>query len=99
MFDLFRSGEKSKRILLGGLLILVALSMLTYLIPSYDSGNGAPNSGTVVAEVAGTDITTFDVQRLVQATMKNKQFPAELLPNYIPNMVDNMVTEKALAYE
>jgi peptidyl-prolyl cis-trans isomerase D len=99
MFDLFRSGERSKRIMLGALLVLVALSMLTYLIPSYNNGVGAPTDSTVVASVAGTDITMYDVQRLIQATMKNKQFPPELLPNYIPTMVDNMVTEKAMAYE
>ncbi len=99
MFDLFRSGERSKRILLGALLVLVALSMLTYLIPSYNNGSGDSTSGSVVADVAGTEITTADVQKLVQATMKNKQFPAELLPNYLPNMVDQMVTERALAYE
>ena len=99
MFDLFRSGERSKRILLGALLVLVALSMLTYLIPSYNNGSGDSASGAVVADVAGTEITTADVQKLVQATMKNKQFPAELLPNYLPNMVDQMVTERALAYE
>jgi peptidyl-prolyl cis-trans isomerase D len=98
MFNLFRSGEKSKRILLGALLILVALSMLTYLIPTYNNGpTASPDS--VVATVAGYDITTMDVQKLIQATMRNKQFPPELLPNYIPNMVDQMVTERALAYE
>src|SRR5579859_7083212 len=100
MFDLFRSGERSKRIMLGGLLILVALSMLTYLIPNYNNGpTASPTGSTVVAEVAGNDITMYDVQKLIQATMKNKQFPPELLPNYIPTMVDQMVTERALAYE
>ena len=98
MFDLFRSREKSVRILLGALLVLVALSMLTYLIPSYNQG-GAVTNGSVVATVAGTEITSLDVQKLIQAAMRNKQFPAELLPNYIPSMVDEMVTQRAMEYE
>jgi peptidyl-prolyl cis-trans isomerase D len=99
MFDLFRSREKSVRILLGALLVLVGLSMLTYLIPNYDTGRTSGSSDTVVADVPGTPVTIYDVQKLVQATMRNKQFPPELLPNYIPTMVDQMVTERAMAYE
>lgn len=98
MFDLFRSREKTVRILLGGLLLLVALSMLTYLVPSYNTGAGNTND-TIVAEVAGTEITLPDVQRLIQATMRGKQLPPEVLPNYIPQMVQQMVADRALAYE
>jgi peptidyl-prolyl cis-trans isomerase D len=98
MFDLFRSREKTVRILLGGLLLLVALSMLTYLVPSYNTGAGNAND-TIVAEVAGTEITLPDVQRLIQATMRGKQLPPDILSNYIPQMVEQMVTDRAMAYE
>jgi len=38
MFDLFRSRDKMVKIFLSALLLIVALSMLTYLIPSFDTG-------------------------------------------------------------
>jgi len=97
MFDLFRSREKSVRILLGALLLVVALSMLTYLVPQYNTGAPAPD--TVVASVGKDEITSGDVTRLVQATMRGRQLPPELISTYIPQMVDEMVNEHALAYE
>jgi peptidyl-prolyl cis-trans isomerase D len=98
MFDLFRSREKSVRILLGALLLLVALSMLTYLIPSYNTGTDT--SDMIVAEIGKNDVITLpEVQRLIQNTVRGRQLPPEILPNYVPTMVDQMVTEHALAYE
>ena len=97
MFDLFRSREKSVRIVLGGVLLLVALSMLTYLVPSYNTG--PVSSENVVAEVGGDEITVADVRKLITDTMKDRQLPPEILPNYIPRMVSQMVTDRALEYQ
>ncbi|PWT98369.1 MAG: hypothetical protein C5B51_29455 [Terriglobia bacterium] len=98
MFDLFRSRDKAIRILLGAMLMLVALSMLTYLIPNYNTGTSA-SSDQVVAEVGKETIYLPDVQKVVQATTRSRQLPPEILPNYIPQMVQDMITERALAYE
>ena len=95
MFDLFRSREKSVRILLGGLLVVVAISMLTYLIPNYNTGSGAGDE-MVIAEVGNQTITLPEVQKLVQMTMRNRQLPPEILPTYLPQMIDQMITERAL---
>ena len=98
MFDLFRSREKSVRIFLGALLLLVALSMLTYLVPSYNTGSST--SDTIVAEIGKDDvITQTEVQTLIRNTVKGRQLPPEVLPNYLPTMVDQLVTDHALAYE
>jgi peptidyl-prolyl cis-trans isomerase D len=97
MFDLFRSRDKAVRIMLGGMLLLVALSMLTYLVPNYNTGSAA--SDVVIAEIGKETITLPDVQRLVQNTMKGRQLPAEILPNYVPQMIDQMITERALVLE
>ena len=97
MFDLFRSRDKSVRILLGALLLLVALSMLTYLVPNYNSGGSS--SDAVVADVGDETVTLTDVQRAIQNAVRGKQLPSELLGTYVPQIVDQMVTEKSLAYE
>ena len=98
MFDLFRSRAKAVRILLGALLVLVALSMLTYLIPTYDTGDTTGN-GQVIAQVGKEEITLPDVQRLIQNNLRSRQLPPEILPNFIPQMVQDLITEHALAYE
>ena len=95
MFDLFRSREKSVRILLGGLLLVVAISMLTYLIPNYNQGGGL-GSEMIVAEIGKETITLQEVQHLVQSTMRSRQLPPEILPNYLPQMIDQLVTERAM---
>ncbi len=98
MFDLFRSRDKAVRILLGALLVVVGLSMLTYLIPSY-GGGGADAGSQIVATVGDQTVTQTDVQRLIQNVMRGRQLPPEILPNYVPQLIDNMVTDRALAYE
>ncbi|HEY1493285.1 MAG TPA: peptidyl-prolyl cis-trans isomerase [Candidatus Solibacter sp.] len=97
MFDLFRSRDKMVRILLGALLGVVALSMLTYLVPNYS--NGSSSSDMVVAEIGKDTITLPEMQRVIQATIRGRQLPTEILPTYIPQMVDQMVTERAMAME
>ena len=98
MFDLFRSRDKAVRIMLGGLLLLVALSMLTYLVPSYNMG-GSGGSDQVVAQIGKDVITVPEVQQIIQMNMRGRQMPPELMPHYIPQFINSMVTERAMAYE
>ena len=53
----------------------------------------------MVAEVGKDTITLAEAQRLIQATVRGRQLPPEILPTYIPQMVDQMVTERAMAME
>lgn len=97
MFDLFRSRDKAVRILLGGLLLLVAASMLTYLVPQYDTAG--PTGNLVLASVGGEDIHADEVDRMVQNYTRGKQLPPDMIPIYIPQMVDGIITDRAMAYE
>ena len=97
MFDLFRSRDKLVRIMLGGLLLVVALSMLTYLVPSYNTGGGS--SDMIVAEVGKEAITAPEVQQVIQGRLKNRQIPPSMLAHYVPQIIQSMITERAMAFE
>ncbi len=95
MFDLFRSREKSVRILLGVLLLLVAGSMLIYLVPSGSGIDGA-NGANIVAEVGSEKITSEDVMRGLQQLRQNR-IPDSQMAAFIPQIVDSLVADRAMA--
>lgn len=99
MFDLFRSRAKAVRYLLGGMLTIVAVSMVITLIPGWGSSTGSSNEDNVVAVVGKDEITVRDVQNDLQTLVRNKQIPAEMMQVYAPQYIDQMITERAVAYE
>jgi peptidyl-prolyl cis-trans isomerase D len=100
MFDLFRSRDKAVRITLTVLLGLVGLSMVTYLIPTTGQTTGTTaGDTTVVASIGKEDLTLQQVSRVVQNTTRSRQLPAELLAIYVPQIVQQMITDRAMAYE
>ncbi len=97
MFDLFRSRAKAVRYLLGAVLILVALSMVITLIPGFGSGGAADDPN--VAVIGGEDLTVREVQQNIQAALRGRTIPPELVPTYVPQYINQMIAERALAYQ
>jgi peptidyl-prolyl cis-trans isomerase D len=97
MFDLFRSRAKAVRILLGALLVLVALSMVTYLIPGVGMNTGS--GGMVVAEFGKETLTMPEVQRVIQAELRGQNIPPQMASVFVPQYVDQIITEYAMAYQ
>ncbi|MGD0201136.1 MAG: peptidylprolyl isomerase [Bryobacteraceae bacterium] len=97
MFDLFRSRAKLVRIVMGGFLLLVALSMLTYLVP----GGGPVSSGEdqVVAEIGKEVLTVRQVQQRMQMAMRNREYTSGTADIYAQQLVDGLVTRRAMLYE
>lgn len=97
MFDLFRSRDKAKRYVLGSLLGLVAVSMVITLVPGF----GTPSTGSeqVLAEIGGQPLTMREVQTTMQSVMRNRQIPQEMVQHYVPTLIDQMIAERATAYQ
>ncbi len=100
MFDLFRSRDKAVRITLSVLLGLVALSMVTYLIPTSGTDtSGNPTDTTVVASIGKDQITSQQVSKVIQNMTRSRQLPPELLAIYVPQIIQQMINDRAMAYE
>lgn len=99
MFHLFRSRDKLVRIVLTAFLCLVGLSMVTYLIPNMGNTTDSGADTSVVASIGKDDLTTQDVTKQIQALTRARQLPAELLSIYVPQIVQQQITDHAMMYE
>jgi peptidyl-prolyl cis-trans isomerase D len=99
MFDLFRSRAKAVRIMLGAMLGVVALSMLIYLIPGTGITVADSSADQVVAEIGKSTVTVGDVQQQLRNVLQNQRLPPEFAATYIPQLVDQAIAERAVAYE
>jgi peptidyl-prolyl cis-trans isomerase D len=97
MFDLFRSRAKAVRYLLGALLMLVAISMVITLIPGW--GTDLRSGDITVAEIGDEVLTVLDVQRAIQMQLRGRSIPPDMVPIFVPQFVDQMITERAVAYQ
>ncbi len=97
MFDLFRSRAKAVRYLLGALLMLVAISLVITLIPGW--GTDLRSADITVAEIGEEVLTVLDVQRAIQMQLRGRSIPPDMVPIFVPQFVDQMITERAVAYQ
>src|SRR5258706_874005 len=99
MFNLFRSSAKLTKYLLGGLLLIVAASMVTYLIPN--AGLTAANDtgiDNVLAEVGGTTVTATQAKAAITRLVTNGQLPRDSVNVYLPQLIDQMIQDRAATY-
>ena len=54
---------------------------------------------TSVAEVGKEAITVTDIQKVIQDAIRRKDIPAEMAQIYAPQVIDQYISERALAYE
>ena len=99
MFDLFRSRAKAVRIMLGVILGVVSLSMLVYLIPGTGITGADSGGDQVVADIGKSAVTVAEVQQSLKNYLQNSRVPPEYAATLIPQLVDQAIADRAVAYE
>jgi peptidyl-prolyl cis-trans isomerase D len=73
--------------------------MVTYLIPTTGNDTGNTADKTVVASIGKDELTSQQVSKVISNMTKQRSMPAELLAIYVPQIVQQMITDRAMAYE
>jgi peptidyl-prolyl cis-trans isomerase D len=106
MIRFLQTPGPTKKIILGGMLLVICAAMVITLVPGGigDSiGLGGPGQG-VVAKVAGEPVTTLEVQREARQMLR-QQFPRGgaqtemLLPYFAERAAQTLISRKALVAE
>jgi peptidyl-prolyl cis-trans isomerase D len=99
MFDLFRSRQKAVRYFLGGILLIIAVSMVVTLIPGYGTSTNTNPDDPVLANIGNSTITAQEAARQAQRILQGNQIPPDMIEVYLPQFVDSMIQQRALIYE
>lgn len=105
MIKFLQTPSRAKKIVLGGLLLLICAAMVITLIPGGFLGDsfgfGAPQG--VLAQVDGQDITLVEAQQTARS-MARRQFPRgglapQIMAIFTQQAVQNLIYQKAMLSE
>jgi peptidyl-prolyl cis-trans isomerase D len=98
MIKFLQSGNKAAKYILAGFLLVLAASMVTYLIPGFTGDTSNTESG-VVASVGGREIHREEIARLVQAQARGNQIPEFYLPIMRQQALKQLIQQAEIQYE
>ncbi len=103
MIKFLQTPTTTKKVVLGGLLLIVCVTMVITLIPGITAGDfsGSGSRGTL-ARVGNQDVTTLEVQTMAR-NMGRQQFPKGFPPEFMPFLMQNaangIILRKAMMVE
>jgi peptidyl-prolyl cis-trans isomerase D len=98
MIKFLQSGNRAAKYILAGFLLILAASMVLYLIPGFMSDSAAAQAG-VVASVGDQEIHRDEVSRVVQDEMRQQNYPPALMPYLAQRAVQDLIQQAEIAYE
>jgi peptidyl-prolyl cis-trans isomerase D len=102
MIRFLQTPTRTKKIVLGGLLVVICILMVITLIPGIGLSDFSGSSRGTIATVSGEDVLSSDVQ-LMARNMGRRQFPQgvpEMMQAYfMQNAANNLILQKALEAE
>jgi peptidyl-prolyl cis-trans isomerase D len=98
MIKFLQSGNKAAKYILGGFLLILAASMVTYLIPGFAS-DMAPGRTGVVAKVGGQEIHNDEVAKMVQQQTRGQQLPEMYVSIFRQRAIQQLIQHAEVTYE
>ena len=99
MIKFLQSGNRAAKYILAGFLLILAASMVTYLIPGFmGSGTDVTESG-VVAKVGGHEISREQVARIIQDQSRGQTLPPGLMGYFAQRALQELIQEAEITYE
>lgn len=105
MIRFLQTPGKTKKIVLGGLLVIICGAMVITLVPGGILGDafgyGSPQ-GNVLAKVGDQEVTVTEVQRTAQNMGKQqfpRGFPSQFLPFLMQRAAEQLIMQKAMVAE
>jgi len=98
MIRFLQSGNKVAKYILAGFLLVLAASMVTFLIPGLTSDTMVSQTG-VVATVAGQEIHREDIARIVQAEQSRQSYPAMFIPYLSQRALQQLIEQAEIVHE
>jgi len=99
MFDLFRRRDKAVRYLLGGVLLMIAFSLVVTLIPGFGSSTPTDDRNDTVAKIGDDKVTVRDAVVSIQNVMRRQNVPASAVKSIVDNFLDSMISSRVMALQ
>jgi len=99
MFDLFRRRDKAVRYLLGGVLVMIALSLVVTLIPGFGSNTPTDDRNDTVAKIGDEKVTVRDAVVSIQNVMRRQNVPPSAVKSLVDNFLDSMISSRVMALQ
>jgi len=98
MIKFLQSGNKAAKYILGGFLLILAASMVTYLIPGFASDTTLSRTG-VIATVGSQEIRNDEVTKAVLAQTRGRQVPEMYMAMFRQRAVEQLIQQAEITYE
>lgn len=105
MIRFLQTPGKTKKIVLGGLLVIICAAMVITLIPGGILGDalgfGTPQ-GNILAKVGDEEVTVAEVQQTARSMGRQqfpRGFPSQFLPFLMQRAADQLIMQKAMIAE
>ena len=105
MIRFLQTPGPTKKIVLGGLLLIICVMMIITLVPGGLFGDyfgGGLTQQGVLARIGDQDVSLMDVSqqaRLIARQQFRGNVPPQIMPYLLSRAADNLISQKALVYE